>query len=253
MLEMPSSDIPAGSSQVGYSLTLGLGTSRELCNYDTFAASFLSRTIYNGDYKFTLEVTPRVERCVSDIPVREVHHPHRYPSAASAVGQPVSAILWEILNINSYGWSCNPDNQSSLGYFAYPRSLPSPDEVDLFIAGCSFGALPDVNASYLWDHLSEVHARYEQKRSVIKTRQLGELAQAELIRKLEQHFERVSCELAGLAEKLGPIPGLRLEELLFPGSSAKLEVCTQCASDGNVTSFIGATETQTFSLDFVTS
>lgn len=252
---MPPGDISA--RQVGYSLRLGFGPSRELRNYDTFAASFLVRAIYHGDYKLVLEVAPRAERCVTDVPLRKIWGCHRdASSAASAVGRPVSDVLWEIVNIDEYGWSCDPNHLISLRYLGHPRShriKPPPDEADVFIEACSFPADPDVNASYLWDHLGDVLVGYERKRSALKKRQLGEATRAKLTGKLEEHFVRVSSELTRLAEMLTPTPDLRLGEILFPGSSAEVEVCTQYVSDGNSTSFICATETQTFSLHFVAS
>lgn len=234
--------------EAGYSLTLGSSLA-ELTNYDPVAASFLQRTIYNGDYEFTLNVALRAEVPVESIAPVEISAPYRRTPDDSVVGMRVADVLWYELNISTYGWSRRPSDNASVKYLR--ASLPPPDEADVFVEGYSFPATQNMTADDFWNCLAEATRRYEAARSAI-VRKIP--AKPETGVKLEECFERVSGELTSLAEKLAAAsPDELLDEYLFPGSSQAVEVCTQHTSNGNRKSLICATATHTFSLLFDTS
>lgn len=237
--------------EAGYSLTLGSSLA-ELTNYDPVAASFLQRTIYNGDYEFTLSVALRAEVPVESIaPVKIPRAYRRTPADTSVVGTRVADVLWRELNVSTYGWNRRPNDKASVKYLR--ASLPPPDEADVFVEGYSFPATQNMTAGDFWNCLGEATRRYETARSAIMGK-TGHPVKPETVGKLEECFARVSGELTSLAEKLAAAsPDGPLDEYLFPGSSQAIEVCTQHASDGNQKSLICATATHTFSLSFGTS
>ena len=242
-------------AQAGYSLTLGSGL-MELQNYDPGAASFLLRTIYNGDYEFTLKVALRSSDAsleeFAPVTGEEPNSDNNYNSdAPPVIGKRVADVLWEALNVSTYGWNRDPNDSSSVKY--YRASLPPPDGIDRFVAGYSFLPHPDMVAGEVLDCRREVTELYEKTRSAMGGDNGAGGEDPGMIGMLDENFARMSGELANLAEKLGPPPGSLMAEYLFPGSSQKIEVCSQYHSDGNWKSLICATETHMFSLDFGTS
>lgn len=240
--------------QVGYSLELASSLA-ELKNYDPVAASFLQRTIYNGDYWFTLSVALRSDVPVDSIAPVKVSGAYGRGLDPSVVGMRVADVLWQEINISTYGWNRRPNDKASVKYLR--ASLPPPDEADAFVQGYSFPTRQDMTASDFWNCHCEATRRYEIARSAIAGK-IGHSVKPETIRKLEENFARMSGELTSLAERLTVAsPGghldERLDEYLFPGSSEEIEVCTQHASNGNRKSLICATATHTFALLFETS
>ena len=240
-------------AQTGYLLTIEHGRVETMQNYDPEAASFLLRTIYNGDFSFTVKVALRS----SDVsleefaPVTEELVLDNYYSDVPVIGKRVADLLWEALNVSTYGWNRDPNDSSSVKYCR--ASLPAPDGIDRFVAGYSFLPHPDMVAGDVLDCRREVTELYEKTRSAMGGDNGAGGGGPGLIGVLGQKFSRMSGELATLAEKLGPPPGSLLAEYLFPGSSQKIEVCSQYHSDGNWKSLICATETHMFALDFGTS
>lgn len=237
--------------RAGYSLTLGSSLT-ELTNYDPDAASFLRRTIYNGDYEFTLNVAPRSEAPVESIAPVKITGAYRRDPDGSVVGTRVADVLWQELNIFTYGWNRDPSDVVSRKYLR--ASLPPSDDADRFVEGYSFPARQNMTASDFWDCLGEVTRRYKAARSAM-TGKVGSQVEPETVEKLKGGFARMSGELTSLAEKMAAAApdGLMLDEYLFAGSSQSIEVCTQHASNGNRKSLICATATHTFSLLFDTS
>eukprot|EP00752_Nemacystus_decipiens_P005741 g5194.t1 len=247
-----SSSSSSVDRHAGYSLTLGSSLA-ELTNYDRVAASFLQRTVYNGDYEFTVNVGLRSEMPVESITPFKISGAYRPASDTSVVGMRVADVLWRELNISDYGWNRRPNDKASVRYFR--ASLPPPDEADVFVEGYTFPASQNLTAGDFWNYLGEATRRYGTARSAI-TGKIGHPVKPETIAKLDECFARVSGELTSLAEKLAAAASpddLLLDEYLFPGSSQAIEVCTQHASNGNRKSLICATATHTFSLLFDTS
>lgn len=236
----------ASRDQGEYSVELGLSF-MELHNYDHDAASFLRRTICNGDYKFTLKVTPRSEASLRPLSPVKMTGVLNDPTATCTVGRRVVNVLWEALNVCTYGWNRDLSDEKSASY--YRASLSPPDELDRFIRGCSFPVNPGMASSDLWGILGEVTRRYEKARWGYG----GASGTSNTIEMIDGHFARMSVELTTLAEKLMTSPEMLLEEWLFPFSSSRVEVCVQYASNGNRTSFICATATHIFSLLLDTS
>lgn len=234
----------------GYSVKLGYSR-LALRNYDRGAALLLHRTIYNGNYKFTLKVTLLSEASLESLeslsPVN-ITGVHKDPTATCAVGRRVADVLWEVLNICTYGWNRDPNDKNSTEY--YRASLPPPDELDRFSESCCFPVRPGTVSNDLWNQLGEVTRRYETARWGHGTAAAGRSGMIEMI---ERQFARMSVDLTTLAGKLMSSPETLLAEWLFPGSSSEVEVCVQYASNGNRTSFICATATHTFDLLFDTS
>lgn len=180
----------------------------------------------------------------------------RAQDTSSVVGRRVADVLWQELNISTYGWNRGPNDKASVRYFR--ASLPPLDEADIFVEGCSFPTRQNMTAGDFWNCLGEATRRYETARSAIIGKIGHPPVKPETVGKLEEGFARVSGELTALAERLAPAAappddGLVLYEYLFPGSSQEIEVCTQHASNGNRKSLICATATHTFSLLFDTS
>jgi len=242
----------------GYSLTMGSGL-MELQNYDPVAASFLRRTICCGDYEFTLSAALRSEVSLEEFAPVAASGATTNGLDVAIVGRRLADVLWEALCVSTYGWNRDPKDSSSVKY--YRASRRASDEVDHFVAGYSFLPCPDMGADDIWNCMREVAELYETTRSAMggdneaaprKTPEMAE-KKPEMAGELDDHFARMSGELATLAERLGPTPGFLLAEYLFPGSSKNIEVCSQYVSDGNWKSLICATETHVYSLDFATS
>lgn len=239
--------------QAGYSLTLGCSLT-ELTNYDPAAASFLQRTIYNGDYEFTLNVALRAEVPVESIAQVNIRGARGRDPGASIVGMRAANVLWQELNISTYGWRRDPNDKASVRYLR--TSLPHPsDEADRFVEEYRWPTRQNMAARDFWSFLGEVTRGYETARSATTGKDRhSAVVEPETVEKLEQYFARMSSELTTLAEKLeASSPEGVLDEYLFPGSAQNIDVCTQHAGNGNEKSLIFATATHTFSLLFGTS
>lgn len=173
------------------------------------------------------------------------------PTTTRAVGRRLADVLWEALNVCTYRYKRDPDDRTSTKY--YRASLPSTDELDIFLRSCSFPVNPDMISNDLWSWLGEVIRRYESARWGYGAAAAAEAGRWDMIERIDEHFARMSVELTTLAEKLVTSPEMLLAERLFPGSSSKVESCVQYASNGNRTSLICATATHTFHLLFDTS